>query len=252
MKTPNYLIHGLLQVLILCTFSVGSIIAQSRKNDRIVKRDSSLIEGVILTVGDQVIQYKKASDPQGPVFHVLKSDIARVMYGNGETETFKIQPPLPGSPGNVILYPMNPWIQSGFTDDLKPWRSEDLKSAYTFYNSKAKASRTAAIVAGSIGAAATIAGIILVSGAKEIKNANGYYYEDYEKKQLGTGLIVAGLVAGTTVGTIGLIRTAVYRRKAKLVNDELIIRKETLGQLGIQPTFDPGTRNVSLSFSLRF
>ena len=236
-------------ILIFCLASAGSISAQSRKNDNILKRDSSVIEAVILTVTDQTIQYKKVSDPQGPVFHILKNDVAKVIYGNGETETFKQQQVSRASPENVILYPMNPWIQNGFTDDLKPWRTEDLKSAHTFYNSKAKGAKIAGIVAASIGGAATIAGIILVSRPREY-NGYGYYYS--EKRDLGTGLIVAGLVAGTTIGTIGLVRSTVYRRKAKLVNEELIKRKEALGQLGIQPAFNLATRNASLSFLLTF
>lgn len=248
----NYVTIKTFWAFILCITCACGVSAQSRKNDNIVKRDSSVIEAVIITVTDQTIQYKKVSDPLGPVFHILKSDVAKVLYGNGETETFKRQKTAPVNSGNVIVYPMSPWTQPGFTDDMKPWRSEDLKSAHTFFNSKARAAKTSAIVAASVGGAAAIAGIILVRKAKRYNNDYGYHYEDYDQKQLGTGLIVGGLVTGTVVGTIGLIKGTMYRRKAKLVNEELVKRKEPLALISIQPTVDFARKNASLSFSLSF
>lgn len=41
-----------------------------------------------MEVDENVVKYRKISDPEGPVYSVRKSEIASIKYGNRETETF--------------------------------------------------------------------------------------------------------------------------------------------------------------------
>lgn len=236
----------------LITFGIA--LGQERKSDVIVKRDSSRIEVKILIVADQSIQYKKISDPDGPVFHILKTDVAKITYGNGETETFANY--VASSPSNsetpLIFYPINPWLQRDFTNNLNAWRPQELRSAYQFYNSKAKSTKIVALVFGALGTAATVTGIVLLASSKKYYSSYGYYYEDYNKKEIGRGLTIGGLITGATVGLIGGINSKNYRRKAEKVRGELLKRNESLTKISLQPGYNPFNKSASLSLILNF
>jgi hypothetical protein len=250
MKIQNSQIRlfSLLLTLFLCANLAK---AQARKNDVITKRDSSRLEGTIITVTEDVIQYKKASDPQGPVFYISKSEIAKVQYGNGETETFSVPKYKPQiGRETVIMYPVSPWLQRDFTNDLSPWRSDDLRKAYQFYNAKAKSSKRIGLIFGVLGVAATVTGIIFVSNSRNT-DSFGYYYNS-ENRQIGTGLIVAGVATGISVGIASGIGVGKYRRKANIVMEELVERKEPLVHLSIKPGVNLATRSAGLTFSLTF
>ena len=170
-------------LILLCLMvSVNAAKAQTRKPDLIIKRDSIKIEATILVVTDQTVDYKKVSDPNGPLFQILKSEVARVIYGNGETEDFSnhalAPPPIQQSP--LMYYPINPWLQRDFTDNLNIWRPQELRSAFKFYDLKSKSATRIGLVFGILGAASTITGIVLISNSNR-NDSNGYYYNDVNR-----------------------------------------------------------------------
>jgi hypothetical protein len=234
--------------LLICTTSYG----QTRKNDSILKKDGTKIEATILLVDQQTIQYKKVSDPNGPTFHILKSDVSKVVYGNGESETFPSfdNRARVADGDNVILYAPYPWTQRDFTDDLSIWRPRDLKSGYNFYQGKARSSKNIGLTFAALGSAATIAGIIMVTNNRS-KDMYGYYYNN-QNREIGTFLIVAGLGSGIIVGVISAVTTGKYRRRAALVKDELEKRNIPLSGISVQPHYDFRTRNTGLSLRLSF
>ncbi len=244
--------HLILLTLLSFTTFFNSVTGQIRKNDFIIKKDSLKIESRILVVEDQLIQYKKASDPDGPTFHLLKSDIAKIIFGNGEVQTFSslATGSLDTKPGSVILYPITPWIQKDFVNDLSIWRATDLRNAYKFYTDKAKSRKKAAIVFGSIGAAATIAGIIVATNRNWYDAYGNHYYSSSD--DYGAMLIAGGLTSGLLVGIIGGVTSKRYRRNANLVEQELKKRNEHLTSFSIRPSINPLTKNGSLSLVLKF
>ncbi|MCF2444312.1 hypothetical protein L0657_10120 [Dyadobacter sp. CY345] len=237
--------------LIILT-ALNSTFGQVRHNDLIIKKDSTKIEGKILVVEERIVQYKKASDPNGPTFHILKSDIAIINYGNGETQTFPSQPNvlLDNNTGTVIYYPTNPWIQRDFVDNLSIWRPQDLKGAYRFYQDRSKSSKAAAIIFGVLGGAASITGIALViSGSR--KDPYGYRYNSINR-DIGIPLIVSGAITGLVVGIAGTATSKKYSRNMILIEEELIKRKEPISNVKICPGYNPFNRSGSLSISLNF
>lgn len=239
-------------ILLFVLTALNSTFGQVRQNDLIVKKDSSKIEGKILVVEERIVQYKKASDPNGPTFHILKSDIAIINYGNGETQTFSSQPNVLSdkSTGAVIYYPTSPWIQRDFVDNLSIWRPQDLKSAHRFYQDKSKSSKAVAIIFGILGGAASITGIALViSGSRE--DAYGYRYNSINR-DIGIPLIVSGAITGLVVSIAGSATSKKYRRNMSLIEEELIKRKEPFSNVKIRPGYNPFNRSGSLSLSLNF
>lgn len=66
----------------------GALSAQ----DVISTKDGREIEAKVLEVGTEELVYKKWSNPDGPDYHILLSEVLQVRYENGEVETY-------GAPG---------------------------------------------------------------------------------------------------------------------------------------------------------
>lgn len=75
--------------LFIALLSVVTMAA--RAQDIIVTADAEEIAAKIEEVGDRQIKYRKASNPDGPLFTMNIANIAMVKYSNGEIETFKAQ-----------------------------------------------------------------------------------------------------------------------------------------------------------------
>ena len=239
-------------ILLILIIAINSTFAQVRLNDLIIRRDSVKIESKILIVEERIIQYKKASDPDGPTFHILKSDIARINYGNGESQVFHYQANAMSNnnAGTVIYYPTSPWLQKDFVNNLGIWRQEDLKGAHRFYKDKSRTLKTATIIFGVLGSAAVVTGIVLViSGSRD--DAYGYRYNNMNR-EIGIPLIVSGAITGLIVGIAGETTSKKYRRNMRIIEDELSRRKEPLSNLKIRPGYNPFNKIGSLSLVLNF
>jgi len=57
--------------------------------DRIYKTDGTVIEAKIRTVGERSITYVLYSDPHGPEYSALQSDVDKIRYENGSEESFR-------------------------------------------------------------------------------------------------------------------------------------------------------------------
>lgn len=56
--------------------------------DIIVLRDGSVIRAMVSDIGTSEISYKKISNPNGPTYHINKSEIFSLNYENGEQDVF--------------------------------------------------------------------------------------------------------------------------------------------------------------------
>ena len=70
--------------LLICAALLSN--AQVRKPDLLYKKDKTILEAVIVEVSETEIQYRRFSNPQGPVYVVKKSEVNKIVYTNGETE----------------------------------------------------------------------------------------------------------------------------------------------------------------------
>lgn len=69
---------------VCCVVTSLSIVA----SDVIVKKDGSTILAKILKVSQSEVEYKKASNLEGPTYSIPVSDILSINYENGEKDTF--------------------------------------------------------------------------------------------------------------------------------------------------------------------
>ena len=75
---------------ILCMVSVFA----ADNVDIIIKTNSEKIEALIQEVSDTEIRYKKANNPNGPMFVIKLDDVSSILYSNGEVQAIehKAQP----------------------------------------------------------------------------------------------------------------------------------------------------------------
>lgn len=57
--------------------------------DRIVLRNGDIIDALVQKIGSVEIEYKKASNPNGPTYTVAKTDVLAINYENGDKDTFE-------------------------------------------------------------------------------------------------------------------------------------------------------------------
>ena len=71
---------------------IGSVVAA--EYDLIIKTNSEKIEALIQEVSDTELRYKKANNPNGPMFVIKLSEVSSIVYANGEVQAIehKAQP----------------------------------------------------------------------------------------------------------------------------------------------------------------
>src|SRR6218665_3176204 len=82
MKNPFKLL-----LFCLCFFCAGM-----QAQDMIVKKDGSILKGKIMEVSEESVKYKKADNPDGPMYTISKENILSINYANGEVEKLDKQP----------------------------------------------------------------------------------------------------------------------------------------------------------------
>lgn len=80
-----------LLLLLLFAALCGTAAAQ----DVIVKRNAETVEGKVLRVGGNRIEYTRAGDARGPVLTLSASDVDHILYGDGRKEFFGQEPATP-------------------------------------------------------------------------------------------------------------------------------------------------------------
>ena len=252
---PHLFISLLAPFLFLSSFFCQ---AQSiRKHDVIIKRDSIKIEVFIQQVDESTVKYKKRSDPDGPVFSVAKTEIATIIYGNGEVEN--ISAPNEQYFGETNVPPVVSYqkteapeqVYTGAQGIIRGRTTQQLQSNYRLYLKKAASYKTMGIVGISAGTLLTVIGIVTISSAADTYNSNTYGSSttNYDAKLAGGVLLaMAGLGAGIPLTIIGLVKKNSYNKKALLVRDELRRRNE----LSFRPGYNVASRAGYLSLRMTF
>ena len=78
MKTGNALL-----ISVMLTVSTAA-----NCQDLILKTDSSTLKVKVFEIRDTDIKYKKFEFPDGPSYSINKSEVLKITYSNGSTETF--------------------------------------------------------------------------------------------------------------------------------------------------------------------
>jgi hypothetical protein len=229
----------------------------ARKHDVIILRDSTKLEVIIQEVNENTVKYKKITDTGGPVFSVSKSEIASILYGNGETEHFTAQsqvyfdeapvPPVTSSKpytGKALPFYNLP-IRT-----VQEWDSNQLRANYKFYLKKANTYKNVGSVGAFGGIILTGVGAILINSAD--KRSYGLHNGTFPEIEIaGVLFVTAGIGAGIPLTIIGFVKKKSYTKKALIVKDELRRRKQPLA-VHWAPCFNPVNQSANLAVKISF
>lgn len=91
--------------------------------DQLFKKDNSKLEVKVLEVSPTEVKYKLKSNPDGPTYILNKSDIALLIYANGEHETF----PESKQKTEIVYAPVSPFVSM---DSLRMQRKRENNARY--------------------------------------------------------------------------------------------------------------------------
>lgn len=85
MTRLNQTLSFLFTIFLVMLFA--STLAQNPA-DQIYKIDGTIVSAKVLEITNSEIKYKKASNTDGPTYTILRSDVLKIMYLNGEEESY--------------------------------------------------------------------------------------------------------------------------------------------------------------------
>jgi hypothetical protein len=205
----------LVLISVLITFSVFA-------QDIIVTREGKKIESKVLEINEYDIKYKNLENLDGPIYTMKKSEIATILYANGQVDVFNMSlhtAPMLQQPYNTMYYTKTDFdnarklrnagigcfagglglcILGSVLINTSYYYTYDYYSYGSWYNNLPQG--IAGSILTTIGSMATIAGIVMwpVGQTKMNKirrfNPNGFSLFENEKMQLN--LALGGNVAG--------------------------------------------------------
>ncbi len=95
-----------IKILIFTLFCFNIALSQ----DQLFKKDNAKLEVKILEITPTEVKYKLFSNADGPLYIISKSEVALIIYKNGEHEAFKTSETVPVQ---VPVYVSPPYVSSG-------------------------------------------------------------------------------------------------------------------------------------------
>ena len=236
---------ALIWSLILTLFIIsGSIFAQSaRKNDVILKRDSTRIQALILQMSYEKINYRDLGTRDSAKTYISLDQVARVYLKNGKIINVRdsvlaghVPPDSVGQYADMANLPTNEFDKS-----VVMANSDQLRDKYRYHHDKSIDGKNGCIVFTSFAVASLVSGII-ISGTGS----------GPDSKKIGTSLAIAGPVFGGVLGLIGFRNYKKHRAKADKVKSELERRNQSLSSLKINPAFNLFDKSVGLTLRMSF
>ncbi len=74
--------------LLLSILFVLCFVGENYAQDKIYKKDGSVIEGTVKQVGDKVVTYKRADNPEGPDYTIARNKLKQIEYASGTNDWF--------------------------------------------------------------------------------------------------------------------------------------------------------------------
>jgi hypothetical protein len=238
--------------------------------DIIVTKDAKRIDAKVLEINIDNVRYKDFENQDGPIYTILKSDIASIVYQNGKVENFPdqtsqpAQQPEPAQQPNVQQNPQNltaKQFDDMDDDDIDAYLRdyEGGKIYETFHSgvklrSVGKKMLTAGLVLSGAGLTAMIVGVAIV---------NYGYYSDYGYRYGAdyydpltaysfyyTGLVLFSIGNGLTIASIPI--NAVGGSKKKIAKNQYIDQYINGGKTTYTPTLDFNYTGNGLGLVLKF
>ena len=74
---------------VLAMFILCGVLSMFAANDLIIKTNSEKVEALIQEVSETELRYKKANNPNGPMFVIKLEEVASIIYANGEVQAIE-------------------------------------------------------------------------------------------------------------------------------------------------------------------
>jgi hypothetical protein len=238
-------VHTLTNLLFLSgLLLIQSANAQStRKNDVIVKRDSTRIQALITQMSYEKINYRDLGTPDSTKTYIYLDQVARVLLKNGKNINVR-DSVLAGKtpPDSVGQYAdMNNLPRNAFEKSVVMVNSDQLRDKYQYHKDRSIDGKTGAIVFTSVAIVSLVSGIIISS--------NG---DSPDNKTIGNSLAIAGPAVGVVLGAIGFRTFKRHKSKAEKVKTELERRNQPLTTFRFRPGFNPLNKSGNLTLSMSF
>lgn len=172
-------------------------------HDIIVKKDGSTIESKVERITSTEVEYKKATNLNGPTYTIPISDLLAINYDNGEKETFG------SSPASQSTYSYNPTAVTQESASMFSNDNDLRRLNASFQNPYSKKARNWRIAGWYVGGALTVGGIVCFIVC--MWNADGFRYNNGYSPVVGVVMTGVGIGFGTTA----LILGNNYAKKAK-------------------------------------
>ncbi|MDE7166376.1 MAG: hypothetical protein K2O17_05040 [Bacteroidaceae bacterium] len=217
--------------------------------DVLVKKDGSTILAKILRITETEVEYKNYDNPDGPTRVISISNLLRINYQNGQSETFAA-----GTSDDIVTRE----TATKFSDDRK------LLQMYNSMQSTAIAKRAKRLkIAGwAVGGTLVVGGIVMTSFLhmdcyEWYSYGGGYYIDHYHGVPLGTGIPM--IIAGVSVWTGCYVRAKNLEKKSKYSVDaspvfqqEFNVGKNERLMVGVDMLNDNTMRHQTVGMGLRY
>jgi hypothetical protein len=233
----------LLLVLLFALVSMGTSAQTGRKNDVIIKRDSSRIQALITQMSYEKINYRDLGKADSAATYIYLDQVARVLLKNGKTINVKDSiPPGRVPPDSVGQYAdLNNLPTDPFEKSVVMANSDQLRDKYEYHHNRAIDGKHGAIVFTSVAVATLVSGIIVAGTGDSPDN-----------KTIGTSLAIVGPAVGVVFGLIGFKNYKIHSKKAEKVKNELQRRNQPLTTFSVRPYVDPFNKSARLGLRLSF
>jgi hypothetical protein len=214
-----------------------------RKNDVIVKRDSSRIQAIITQMSYEKINYRDLGTADSAKAYIYLDNVARVLLKNGKTINVRDSVLI----GHVPPDSVGQWADKNnlptdaFERSVVMANSDQLRDKYQYHKDRSIDGKTGAIVFTSVAVVSLVAGLI-ISGTGDSP----------DNKTIGTSLAITGPVVGGVLGLVGFRNYKRHHAKAEKVKTELERRNQPLSQLRISPGFNPFNKSAQFTLRLSF
>lgn len=214
-----------------------------RKNDVIVKKDSSRIQALITQMSYEKINYRDLGTPDSAKTYIYLDQVARVLLKNGKTINVRdsvlagrIPPDSVGQYVDLNNLPTDPFEKS-----VVMANSDQLRDKLRHHHDRSIDGKTGAIVFTSVAVASLVSGLIVASTGDSPDN-----------KTIGTSLAIAGPAVGVVLGLVGFRNYKLHSKKAAKIKAELERRNQPLSRLKINPSIDPFNKSAHLTLRMSF
>lgn len=241
-------------VLVFSFYQTICFAQTARKPDVIVLKTNTKLEVIIQEVLVDMIKYKKLSDSDGPLFSLDKKEIASILYGNGEVETFnQTQQDIINS-DRSSLHAIESSSKSSipknkFEESLINASPGRLRTTYNHYHIKSKNGLAIGIAGVTVGTIVAGIGAAMIINATD-SNGNRSYQHDLRARD-GALIIIGGLAGGIAFGTMGFVKAGKNGSKSTRIKRELERRGESL-IFNFRPVINPSSQLAGLSLKMSF